>query len=126
VDLRRLTVTLLVACVLAAVPVLGLAACGTDTRPCRGQCGPPFQLHVAFRHGTSTQVGQAVLHKCAADNPEVESIGPVELRPLSAGAKPEPQAIVYTRSLGNGGAASRRLVACLNSSSAVLGAAYPD
>jgi hypothetical protein len=110
----------------AAVLMPGLAGCAGDTRPCAGQCGPPFQLQVAFRHGTSARAGRAVLRACTFGNPQVERIGRVEHRPLAAGAKPEPVAIVYTRSLGDGGPAGRQLVDCLDSEPAVLGAAYPD
>jgi len=111
---------------LAAVLMLGLAGCGTGPVACAGQCGPPFQLRVVFRHGTSAQAERAALRACSAGNPEVERIGPVRLRPLAAGGKPEPQAVVYTRSLGAARAASRRLVDCLNSAPAVYGAGYPD
>jgi hypothetical protein len=33
-------------------PLLAVAACSASL-PCAGQCGPPFQLQVTFRAGTS-------------------------------------------------------------------------
>lgn len=110
---------------IATAAVACLAGCGSGARPCAGQCGPPFQLQVVFRHGTSPRAGRAVLQACAAGNPQVERIGPVQLSPLPGGGRAEPHATVYTRSLGEG-AASRRLEACLQSAPAVLGDGYPD
>lgn len=124
-DLRRLRTVLPAAGVLAAVVVPAVAGCGGG-RPCPGQCGPPFQLRVVFRSGTSAQAGRAVLRACAVGNREVERIGPVRLSPLPGGGRPEQHAIVYTRSLDGGGAASRRLAACLNRAPVVRSAGYPD
>ena len=54
----------------AAITVLTAAALATSScsagpqQFCRGQCGPPFQLHVDFRAGTSKQAAITAMRKC--------------------------------------------------------------
>jgi len=62
----RRALTAVMAAMLA--PVLpAISACAPIARTCAGQCGPPFQLQVDFRHGTSRQEAIAGMRKCQAD-----------------------------------------------------------
>lgn len=105
----------LVGATLAAL-VSGLTACG-QSLPCEGQCGPPFQLQVSFRTGTSAQAAAAAMSNCAA-KPFVVRIGSVGRRQGS------PIATVYTEAAR--GHQSDRLLACLHRSPLVYSAGYPD
>jgi hypothetical protein len=112
------------ASILAAMtlaPVL-LTASGCSARPCAGQCGPPFQLHVSFRHGTSQPAAIAAMRKCQA-NPLVISIGQ-PYRP-GPGGTGQWTAIIYTKKLPSG-PGPIPLLTCLHHSPAVTGAAWPD
>ena len=65
-NLPRRALTAVTAAMLA--PVLpAISACAPIARTCAGQCGPPFQLQVDFRHGTSKQEAIAGMRKCQAD-----------------------------------------------------------
>jgi len=113
------------ASILAAValaPVL-LSGSGCSVRSCAGQCGPPFQLQVVFRHGTSKPAAVAAMRPCRAD-PLVISIG----QPYRASGPATPgqwAAIIYTKKmlLGPGPVP---LLTCLHRSPAVMTASWPD
>jgi len=110
------------ASILAAMtlaPVL-LTAPGCSARPCAGQCGPPFQLHIAFRHGTSQPAAVAAMRKCQAD-PLVISIG----QPYRTGPGGQWTAIIYTTKLPSG-PGPIPLLTCLHHSPAVTAAVWPD
>jgi hypothetical protein len=99
-----------------------LTTSGCSARPCAGQCGPPFQLQVAFRHGTSKPAAVAAMRKCQA-NPLVISIG----QPYRAGPGAPGQwtALIYTKKLPSG-PGPIPLLTCLHHSPAVTGATWPD
>jgi hypothetical protein len=104
---------------------LALASCGVS-QSCGGQCGPPFQLQVIFRPGTSTQTATAAMNACAAD-PLVLRIGRMYRFRGPADAYPPGSltATVYTRAMW---ARSRELhlLTCLRRSPSVTFASYPD
>jgi hypothetical protein len=102
-------------------PVL-VAVSGCSAQSCSGQCGPPFQLQVVFRHGTSRQAAIAAMRRCQAD-PLVIRIGqPYRPRP---GAPGQWTAVIFTKKLGFG-PAKIPLLTCLRRSPAVTSAAWPD
>jgi hypothetical protein len=102
-------------------PIL-LAAAGCSTKSCAGQCGPPFQLQVVFRQGTSRQAAIAAMRKCQAD-PLVVRIG----RPYRSGSGTSGQwaAVIYTKKMLFG-PAHIPLLTCLHRSPAVVQASWPD
>jgi hypothetical protein len=102
-------------------PVL-LAAAGCSTKACAGQCGPPFQLQVVFRQGTSKQAAIAAMRKCQA-NPLVIRIGQ-PYRPRS-GTPGQWTAVIYTKKMPLG-SAHIPLLTCLHRSPAVTEASWPD
>jgi hypothetical protein len=102
-------------------PVL-LAASGCGTRSCAGQCGPPFQLQVVFRQGTSKQAAVAAMRTCRAD-PLVIRIGR-PYRPPSA-TPGRWTAVIYTKKMQLG-ASHIPLLTCLHRSPAVMQASWPD
>jgi hypothetical protein len=102
-------------------PVL-LAASGCSTRSCAGQCGPPFQLQVDFRQGTSKQAAIAAMRKCQA-NPLVIRIGQ-PYRPRSA-TRGQWTAVIYTKKIPLA-ASHIPLLTCLHHSPAVMHASWPD
>jgi hypothetical protein len=102
-------------------PVL-LAGAGCSTRSCAGQCGPPFQLQVVFRHGTSKQAAIAAMRKCQPD-PLAIRIGQ-PYRPRS-GTSGQWTAIIYAKKM-QFGPAHIPLLTCLHRSPAVMQASWPD
>ena len=108
-------ITLLTAAALAS------SACSAGPQLCRGQCGPPFQLHVAFHAGTSKQAAITAIRKCQPD-PLVTSIGQPQRLPGTPG---QWTAIIYTTKLPTE-AAHIPLLTCLHRSPAVMTAAWPD
>jgi hypothetical protein len=102
-------------------PIL-LAASGCSTKSCAGQCGPPFQLQVVFRQGTSKQTAIAAMRKCQA-NPLVVRIG----QPYRSGSGMSGQwaAVIYTKKMLFG-PAHIPLLTCLHRSPAVMQASWPD
>ncbi len=102
-------------------PVL-LTASSCSTQSCAGQCGPPFQLQVVFRHGTSQQAAIAAMRKCQA-SPLVIRIGqPNQPRPGHPGQR---TAIIYTTKIPIT-AQHIPLLTCLHHSPAVMTASWPD
>jgi len=104
---------------------LALASCGSN-QACGGQCGPPFQLQVIFRPGTTTAAAAAAMDGCAAD-PLVMRIGRVYRFHGPADAEPPGSltATVYTRVMG-AGRREVHLLTCLRQSPSVISADYPD
>ena len=110
----------------AAITLLTLAslatsACSARSQFCRGQCGPPFQLNVVFRAGTSKQAAIMAMRECQPD-PLVVSIGQPQRR---AGTPGRWTAVIYTTKLPTE-AAHLPLLTCLHRSPAVMTAAWPD
>jgi hypothetical protein len=103
---------------------LALASCSNQA--CGGQCGPPFQLQVIFRPGTSAQTAAAAMDGCAAD-PLVIRIGRVSRFRGPADADPPGSltATVYTRAM-RAGRREGHLLTCLHQSPSVISASYPD
>jgi hypothetical protein len=101
--------------------LLAATSCTVESPACAGQCGPPFQLDVTFRHGTSRHAGLAAMQGCQA-NPLVIKISMP--RPPRHDTLEQWNAIIYTRSMA-GGATERRLLRCLHESRWVLYAAWP-
>jgi len=99
-----------------------LAASGCSTKSCAGQCGPPFQLQVLFRQGTSNQVATAAMRRCQA-NPIVIRIGR-PYRPRS-GTPGQWTAVIYTKKMPIG-STHVPLLTCLRRSPAVMQASWPD
>ena len=115
---RMLTVA---AAAVILAPLL-LTASGCSTQSCAGQCGPPFQLQVVFRHGTSQQAAIAAMRRCQAD-PLVIRIGrPRQPRP---GAPGQPTAVIFTKKM-EFGPANTPLLTCLRGSPAITSASWPD
>jgi hypothetical protein len=118
---------------IAAVPAIGVvvaplllavAACSASL-PCAGQCGPPFQLQVTFRAGTSRPAAAAAMNECAGSS-LVERIGrPSAVRRPGRGWPALLRAVVYTRSMTRQ-KANQQLLACLHRSASVRSAGYPD
>ncbi len=99
-----------------------LTASGCSTQSCAGQCGPPFQLQVVFRHGTSQRAATAAMRRCQTD-PLVIRIGrPHRLRP---GAPGQWTAVIFTKKM-EFGPANIPLLTCLRRSPAVTSASWPD
>jgi hypothetical protein len=117
------SLTAVMSAVAVSAALLGAAGCAQQ-RPCAGQCGPPFQLQVIFRAGTSPRAATAALNRCAG-NPLVVRVGRVESRPSAGAAARLRQATVYTHAITRR-TASHQLVTCLLRSPAVLSAGYPD
>ncbi len=111
----------------AAITLLTAAALATSAcsagpqQVCRGQCVPPFQLHVAFRAGTSKQAAITAIRKCQPD-PLITSIGQPQRLPETPGRW---TAIIYTTKLPTE-TAHTPLLTCLHRSPAVMTAAWPD
>lgn len=126
-DSRRRTwapaalVGLLVAALLGGVIAL---ASFTRSQACGGQCGPPFQLQVVFRAGTTTRAAMAAMTDCAG-NPLVVRIGRVYHSRGPGGRPGSLTATVYTRSM-RATTRNDHLLRCLRRSPAVTSAAYPD
>ncbi len=109
------------ATVLLLAVVLTAGGCG---QACAGQCGPPYQLQVVFRTGTTRAAAVAVLQGCSSD-PLVARIGNVR-RFHGPGEPPGSlTATIYTRSMPIG-AQHVHLLACLHSSPSVTQASWPD
>jgi hypothetical protein len=109
------------AAALTLAPAL-LTASGCSSESCEGQCGPPFQLQVVFRHGTSQQAAIAAMRRCQAD-PLVIRIGrPHRPRPGTPG---QWTAVIFTKKMAFG-PANVPLLTCLRRSSAVTSASWPD
>jgi hypothetical protein len=123
--------TLAATAVLAVLAPVLLAATGCSGQACGGQCGPPFQLQVVFRPGTSSQAAAAAMTHCAA-NSQVVRIGRVHNFHGPPDAEPPGSltATVYTRLLWPRTRTSRqqqdRLFACLRQSPAVTSASFLD
>jgi hypothetical protein len=103
-------------------PVL-LTASGCSVKSCAGQCGPPFQLQVDFRDGTSKPAAAAAMHKCRAD-PLVIRIGQ-PYRSHSPGTPDQWTAIIYTKKMPVS-AAPVPLLTCLRHSPTVTMASWGD
>ena len=119
------------AVVAGLAPVL-LAATGCSGTPaCGGQCGPPFQLQVVFRPGTSPQAAASAMTHCAA-NPQVVRIGRVKKfhGPPAVETPGSLTATVCTQILWphtrTGRQQQDRLLACLRQSPTVTSAGFPD
>ncbi len=106
---------------LLTAAALATSACSAGPQFCRGQCGPPFQLHVAFRAGTSKQAAITAIRKCQPD-PLITSIGQPQRLPETPGRW---TAIIYTTKLPTE-TAHTPLLTCLHRSPAVMTAAWPD
>ena len=118
----RRALTAVMAAMLA--PVLpAISACAPIARTCGGQCGPPFQLQVDFRHGTSRQEAIAGMRKCQAD-PLVIRIGQ-PYRSHAPGTPGQWTAIIYTKKMPIG-PGPVPLLTCLHHSPAVAMASWPD
>jgi hypothetical protein len=116
---RMLTVA--AAAVMLAPVLLTASGCSTP-QSCAGQCGPPFQLKVVFRHGTSQQAAIAAMRRCQAD-PLVIRIGrPHRSQP---GAPGRWTAVIFTKKM-EFGPANVPLLTCLHDSPAVTSASWPD
>lgn len=108
-----------------------LVVTGCAGQSCAGQCGPPFQMQVVFRPGTTTQAAASAMTPCAA-NPQVVRIGHVHRFHGASGAEPPGSltATVYTRSLfprtRTGRQQQGHLFACLRQSPTVTSAGFPD
>ena len=117
---RRMLASIIAAMALA--PVL-LTASGCSVKSCAGQCGPPFQLQVDFRHGTAKQDAIAAMRKCQA-NPLVIRIGQ-PYRSHSPASPGQWAAIIYTKKMPTG-PAPIPLLTCLRHSPTVTMASWPD
>jgi hypothetical protein len=120
--MRRDVPRALLCCVPLALAVVGVTACTSSPAAptaCAGQCAPPFELDVYFRSGTPDATAQAILSACAARDPVVIRIGAVD--DMQGG---QSSAVVYTRDFAS--AKTNKLVKCLESSSRVAMAAWPD
>jgi hypothetical protein len=115
----RMPASIIAAVVLAAVL---LTASGCSVKSCAGQCGPPFQLQVVFRDGTSKQAAIAAMRKCQAD-PLVIRIGQ-SYRSHSPGTPGQWTAIIYTTKMPIT-AQHIPLLTCLHHSPAVMTASWP-
>jgi hypothetical protein len=91
----------------------------------RGQCGPPFQLQVIFRPGTSLPAAAARMKACAW-KPFVTAVGPV--RDFHGPALAEPPwsriVMIYTQSMTS--SRNLRLLNCPRRWRQVSSASYPD
>lgn len=103
--------------------VLALAS-SPRRQACAGQCGPPFQLQVNFRPGTTTRAATAALSGCAA-NPLVVRIGRVDHSRGPAGPPRSLTATIYTSSM-RATTRNDHLLRCLRRSPSVISAGYPD
>ena len=101
----------------AAGLVFAIRASISPVRPCAGQCGPPFQLVVTFRTGSSAEAAETAMSNCAS-KPFVVRIGSAHRRRDSL------TATVYTEAMH--GHQSDHLLACLHRSPSVFSAGYPD
>jgi hypothetical protein len=123
--------TAVAAALALATPLLAVTSCGAQT--CAGQCGPPFQLQVVFRPGTSTPAAVAAMDRCA-DNPQVVRIGHRLSRFQGSPNPMEPAgsrtATIYTRLLltytRSQQRQQQRLLACLHQSPLVGSEGFPD
>jgi hypothetical protein len=118
---RRLPGWTVPAIVLLLVPgLLGAAGCSTES--CGGQCGPPFQLQVIFRPGTPNVAAIAAMYRCREE--PVVGIGRVGR--FSGLGEPEGSltATVFTRSMQ--GSRLGHVLSCLDRSSVVTSASFPD
>lgn len=118
---RRLPGWTIPAIVLLLVPgLLGTAGCSTES--CGGQCGPPFQLQVIFRPGTPNVAAIAAMQKCR----EEPVVGIGRVRRFTGLGEPEGSltATVFTRSMQ--GSRLGHLLSCLDRSSVVTSASFPD
>ena len=122
-DMRRFVAAIPFAAVLAA-PLVFSATGYSQSLPCAGQCGPPFQLRVTFHGVTNRQAASVIMRNCA--NSLVVRIGPV-LRVHIPGDNSRVwlEATIYTKSMARR-SENRELIGCLRRSPAVIGAGYPD
>jgi hypothetical protein len=111
---RTLGWTLAAALALAAT---GATGCSTNGGGCGGQCGPPFQVQVTFRPGTTTDSALAAMRRCQGE-PIVVRVGRVSRR------RGFLTATVFTKSMS--GSRPIRLLDCLRLSRAVRSAGFPD
>jgi hypothetical protein len=116
----RMLASMIAAMMLALVL---LTASGCSVKSCAGQCGPPFQLQVVFRDGTSKPAAAAAMRKCQAD-PLVIRIGQ-PYRSHSPGTPGQWAAIIYTKKMLVG-PAPVPLLTCLRHSPTVTSASWPD
>ena len=86
------------AAALALAPAL-VTASGCSSQSCEGQCGPPFQLQVVFRQGTSQQAAIAAMRRCRAD-PLVIRIG--RLHRPRPGTPGQWTAVIFTKKMAFG------------------------
>jgi hypothetical protein len=101
-----------------------LSSC-THGQACGGQCGPPFQLQVIFRPGTSIQAAEAHMSACAW-KPFVMRVGQVQHFHGTALAEPSGSlaATISTQSITS--SRNHRLLSCLRRWRQVISADYPD
>ncbi len=119
VTVRGVAVPTVARAALAVTASLAGSGCATATQVgCAGQCGPPYELQVFFKAGTSRQAADSVLTRCGG-NRVVIRVG--KLLPLGQG---QSTAMVYTRVLGYS-ARTSALLKCLRSSG-VASAGWPD
>ena len=110
--------------IIVAPLLLGVAACSASL-PCGGQCGPPFQLQVTFRYGTSRHAAAVAVNNCAGSSLVVRIGRPSAVRLPGSDLPSFLRAVVYTRSM-TGRKANQQLFACLHRSASVRSAGYPD
>lgn len=107
----------------AAVPLVSLAVVlaavsGCSSESCAGQCGPPYELSVTFRPGT-TENGAVSAVKWCAKYPEVVHVG---LPRVVSGVR---SAIITTRDFGIS-SKTQPLLRCLNAARVVGTVGWPD
>jgi hypothetical protein len=98
----------------------GTAAPPATGKWCAGQCGPPYELWVDFRPGTTHAAAQKLLTSCTDHNPVVIRVGPP--RDVGGGLT---RATIYTQVFGDT-PRTAGLFTCLRHSSLTLTASFPD
>jgi hypothetical protein len=109
----------------AIMLVSSFALSSCSHQACGGQCGPPFQLQVIFRPGTTLQAAGTHMKACAW-KPFVTGVGRVHDFHGPALAEPPGSltATIYTQSITS--SRNFRLMNCLRRWRQVSSASYPD
>ncbi len=118
---RTLAATAPVVAVLAPV-LLAATGCGTYQQLCGGQCGPPFQLQVTFRQGTSRQAAARAMRKCQNMPLVIRTGQPYRSHDLDTTG--QWTAIIYTKKMLFNGPVP--LLTCLHHSPVITTASWPD
>jgi len=108
---------LLAGCALVLPAMVG---CGSTAVTCAGQCGPPYELQVDFKPGTTHAAARNLLVSCTDRDPVVIRVG----APRDVG-KGFSRAMIYTQVIGNT-PQTAGLLTCLHHSRLVAQAAWPD